>query len=189
MSCLKEIDLCWEEGKDDSFNVTISQEETGIAQAGTSNTITLSSDASSIADFYNNKEIKLTDGTGSVAINTITDYNGTTKVATLLYNWTVNPDITTDYKITGIVVDITGYTLYFTVKTNKGDTDEDAIISKDIISFTDPTNGVANISIDRADTVGLSGIYYYDIVYDDTVPNRIPIVKGTFTIKQAITDR
>lgn len=189
MACVTERNICWEEGKDDSFDITISQQETGTAQSGSTNTITLESGASAVDDFYNNKDIILTDGTGSESSNFITDYNGTTKVATLLYNWTVNPDITTDYKITGIIKDITGYTFYFTVKINLNDADEDAIISKDITNLSDPTNGVVNISIDRADTVGFVGVYFYDIVYDDTVPNRIPVIKGNFEIKQAVTDR
>ena len=75
--------------------------ESGTAQAGGSTTITLESGESSTDDFYNGRVIELTGGTGDKQARQITDYDGTTKVATVDSAWAVNPDNTTTYQILG----------------------------------------------------------------------------------------
>ena len=72
----------------------------GTAQAGASTTITLASGASIDNDRYNNYSIILTGGTGSGQLNIITDYVGSSKVATVS-SWSTNPDNTTTYEIIG----------------------------------------------------------------------------------------
>ena len=72
----------------------------GTAQAGASTTITLASGASSDDDRFNNYSIILTGGTGSGQLNIITDYVGSSKVATVS-SWSTNPDNTTTYEIIG----------------------------------------------------------------------------------------
>jgi len=72
----------------------------GTAQAGASTTITLASGASGSNDTYNNYSILLTGGTGSGQLNIITDYVGSSKVATVS-SWSTNPDNTTTYEIIG----------------------------------------------------------------------------------------
>jgi hypothetical protein len=71
----------------------------GIAAAGTSTTITLDSSASSTDDFYNNELIHIDAGTGEGQVRVITDYVGSTKVATVHTAWTTNPDTTSEYII------------------------------------------------------------------------------------------
>jgi len=72
----------------------------GTAQSATNNTITLASGASSTDDAYNGYGIVIIGGTGSGQDHLrITDYNGTTKVATLTSTWTTNPDSTSTYRI------------------------------------------------------------------------------------------
>jgi len=66
----------------------------GTAAAGTANTITLDSGASAVDDYYNNLSVFITSGTGSGQLRTISDYVGSTKVATVSVNWTTNPDNT-----------------------------------------------------------------------------------------------
>ena len=66
----------------------------GTAQAGTANTITLDSGASAVDDYYNNLSVFITSGTGSGQLRTVSDYVGSTKVATVSVNWTTNPDNT-----------------------------------------------------------------------------------------------
>ncbi len=61
------------------------------AQAGAASTITLDASASASDDFYNNNPIWIVSGTGAGQGNTITDYNGTTKVATVQDSWVTNP--------------------------------------------------------------------------------------------------
>lgn len=69
------------------------------AQAGSNNTITLESSASSSDSHYNTFRIYISSGTGSGQTRTITGYDGTTKIATVNSNWTVNPDSTSIYEI------------------------------------------------------------------------------------------
>ena len=63
----------------------------GTATAGTANTITLDSGASAVDDYYNSMSVFITSGTGSGQLRTISDYVGSTKVATVSVNWTTNP--------------------------------------------------------------------------------------------------
>jgi len=73
---------------------------TGTAQAGGTNTITLAAAGSSaVDDFYLGMPIRITGGTGSGQSSMIVDYNGTTKVATVLTNWTTQPTATSTYSI------------------------------------------------------------------------------------------
>ncbi len=72
----------------------------GTAQSATSSTITLASDASATDDAYNGYGIVITGGTGSGQDHLrITDYNGTTKEATLTSTWTTTPDSTSTYRV------------------------------------------------------------------------------------------
>jgi len=86
-----------------SGNVVLTTGATGTAQAGSSNTITLAATSSDIDDIYNNFTISITDGTGSGQSKTISNYVGSTKVATVSSNWTTNPDNTSKYSIEGRV--------------------------------------------------------------------------------------
>ena len=72
---------------------------TGTAQAGTVNTIRLASGSSAVNDFFNNAFVTITGGTGSGQVRFISDYDGTTKDATVSENWTTNPDATSTYSI------------------------------------------------------------------------------------------
>ena len=56
---------------------------TGSAVAGGAGTITLAAGASAVDDFYNGMVISITSGTGNGHIGLITDYVGSTKVATV----------------------------------------------------------------------------------------------------------
>lgn len=69
----------------------------GTAQSGGSDTVTLRSGASSTDDYYKGMSVLITANTGSDQVRIITSYNGTTKEATVDYNWGVNPDGTSDY--------------------------------------------------------------------------------------------
>ena len=74
---------------------------TGTAQAGSSTSITLASDASADDDYYNGSQITLTGGTGqSTTIVDITDYVGSTKVATVASWPSGTPSTDTTYSVT-----------------------------------------------------------------------------------------
>ena len=87
-----------------SGNITITASsvttDTGTAQAGSANTITLkSSSAYSSNDQPNGMSVTLTSGTGAGQSRFIDDYVASTKVATVYPNWTTQPDNTTGYKV------------------------------------------------------------------------------------------
>ncbi|MGI9297088.1 MAG: beta strand repeat-containing protein [Gammaproteobacteria bacterium] len=69
----------------------------GQAQAGAASTITLNAVASATDDIYIGQTVFLVGGTGQDQSRVITDYNGTTKVATVHKAWNTNPDATTSY--------------------------------------------------------------------------------------------
>ena len=90
----------------------------GYAQAGGDNNITLESGASSTDDVYIGDLIYISTGTGAKQARLITNYNGTTKVATVSPVWVVLPDSTSVYHIDyGVRVQVdtsndkTGYSL------------------------------------------------------------------------------
>lgn len=73
-----------------SFGQALNIVRAGTAQAGAATTITLDASASAVDDFYNNGIIFITGGTGAGQSRIISDYNGTTKVATVP-TWATNP--------------------------------------------------------------------------------------------------
>ena len=87
-----------------SGNITITASsvttDTGTAQAGGADTITLKSATSySSDDDPNGMFITLTSGTGSGQTRHIEDYVASTKVATVYPVWDTQPDATTGYKV------------------------------------------------------------------------------------------
>lgn len=73
---------------------------TGTAQAGDDGEITLASGANATDDYYNGMVISITSGTGDGEKGVITDYVGSTKVATVQKSTsTFEPDGTSDYSI------------------------------------------------------------------------------------------
>lgn len=86
--------------------------------------------------------------------------------------------------------DITGYTIYFTVKASIEDADSSAIIKKEVTSHTTPLTGVTTIPILPEDTNGQggNGNYVYDIRYDDGTGTISTVLKGTFKIVQCVGD-
>jgi hypothetical protein len=71
----------------------------GTAQAGAAGTLTLAAGASSTTDLYKGNRLKIYSGTGAGQTRTITAYNGSTKVATVDWNWTTTPDNTSLYAV------------------------------------------------------------------------------------------
>lgn len=73
--------------------------DSGVAQAGASGTITLRAAASATNDLYNGAVIEIVRGTGAGQIRTVTDYVGSTKVATVDRAWATNPSSDSVYII------------------------------------------------------------------------------------------
>jgi hypothetical protein len=73
--------------------------ESDTAQGGASTSITLAADSNATDDYYNDWYIKITAGPGSGEVKEITDYNGTTKVATVDSAWATSPTSSSDYEL------------------------------------------------------------------------------------------
>lgn len=71
----------------------------GTAQAGASTTITLDAGASLADGYYVGLLVVTTGGTGPGQARTITGYAGSTKVATVDYPWSSDPDNTTTFSL------------------------------------------------------------------------------------------
>jgi len=71
----------------------------GTAQAGAAGSITLAAGASAVDNAYIGSVVYLSTGTGAGQVRLITDYDGTSKIATISDNWTTTPDNTSVYKV------------------------------------------------------------------------------------------
>ena len=69
------------------------------AQGGSSTTITLASGASSTNDIYNGQLCYIHTGTGAGQSRAISDYVGSSKAATIIGTWAVNPSSDSEYSI------------------------------------------------------------------------------------------
>jgi hypothetical protein len=73
---------------------------TGTAQAGSAGSITLAAGSSAVDDIFNGMIIMITGGTGNGGVGVITDYVGSTKVATVQKSTaTFTPDVSSTYSI------------------------------------------------------------------------------------------
>lgn len=125
----------------------------GLAQAGTGTTITLNALASAGDDDYNGQVVFIRSGTGEDQARTITDYNGTTKVATV-DTWGTNPDTTSAY----VVLPLQVFTLQQIIDNTGFATEakQDLIKAKtDSLTFTNAGEVDANTkSINDAEVIG-----------------------------------
>ena len=88
----------------------------------------------------------------------------------------------------GVNIDITGWIIFFTVKSHIEDSDDDAKIKKTITVHTNPTNGETQILLTSDDTADV-GNYVYDIQYRSNTGIIQTIMEGFFTITQDVTQR
>lgn len=88
-------------------------------------------------------------------------------------------------------VDLTGYTVFFTVNDSKEPaSDASAVIQKDVTSHSSPTTGQTAIQLDPADTASVTpGTYWYDIQLKDGSGNITSFPKDRFTLVSDITRR
>lgn len=89
----------------------------------------------------------------------------------------------------GTAINITGYTVFFTVKKNKSDVEDDALITKDITSHSDAGNGQTTLSITNTESAIAVGEYWYDIQTKDGSGNINTVVVGNFNVLQDVTVR
>ncbi len=77
-------------------NLTV---RSSTAQTGNANSITLDAGASATSDLYKGMVIVTTGGTGAGQARVVTNYNGSTKVATIDRSWITAPSNTTTFAI------------------------------------------------------------------------------------------
>lgn len=71
----------------------------GTAQAGAAGSITLPANYPAVDGVFNGQKISITSGTGAGQTRTLGVYTGSTKIATVTSNWTVNPDATSVFSL------------------------------------------------------------------------------------------
>jgi hypothetical protein len=75
---------------------------------------------------------------------------------------TLNITVTDDSTTPATAIDITGATIFFTVKANLNDADADALISKSVSSHSNPAAGITSIALTPTDTDITEGLYPCD---------------------------
>jgi len=93
------------------------------------------------------------------------------------------------FTLDGVPKDITGWTIFFTVKKKVEDDDADAVIKKEITTHTDPMNGKTEIPILDTETDPLDGVYFYDVQYKDTLGIIKTVMLGTMSFLKDVTRR
>jgi hypothetical protein len=91
-------------------------------------------------------------------------------------------------KAAGTAYDLTGASVFATVKRAIEDADASALISTTLSSIA-PTTGVCLWALVPADTKYLSGIYKYDIQLKDNVGKITTVQSGDFYVKPEVTKR
>jgi len=84
--------------------------------------------------------------------------------------------------------DITGWTVFFTVKTKSSDPDATAIISKTVTTHSDAVNGETQLSLTSTDLATV-GRYIFDVQVKTDVADIKTLVEGNFIITQDVTLR
>lgn len=87
----------------------------------------------------------------------------------------------------GVAIDITGWTLWVTLKKSEDDKDEDAVVQEEVTVHSDPTHGITSFTISATETAGLLGMYYFDVQVkrsDDTI---LTLLKGKINFEKDIT--
>ena len=88
----------------------------------------------------------------------------------------------------GDIVDITNYTVMFTLKSDSADDDDDALISK-TMTVESGESGEATLTLSPSDTDIDGGIYVYDIQLVTASGSVHTPVTGTVTIQDDVTKR
>ncbi len=87
----------------------------------------------------------------------------------------------------GTAIDITGWTIWFTIKSSQDDADSAAVAQDIVTSHTNATAGESTISLTAAETDELEGNYYYDIQIKKLDGTIKTVLDGTINFSKDIT--
>ncbi len=90
------------------------------------------------------------------------------------------------FKKNGAYENITGWSIYFTVKSNMNDSDANAKISKTVTSHSDAVNGKTLITLEATDTDIDAGNYYYSIDWKDDDDQEGVLFQGKLKITESV---
>jgi hypothetical protein len=110
-----------------------------------------------------------------MALRTTEIYKGDTKTYNLLF------------KDKNGLLNITGWTLYFTLKSSLTLADNAAEIAKVVTNHSDPTHGRTTIPLTSSDTNIAIGTYYYDIRVVTNTNSVYTVLTGTIRIINPVT--
>ena len=92
----------------------------------------------------------------------------------------------------GVAIDITGWTIFFTIKSAVDDltADTSAVLTKEQTSHTNPTGGLTTLSLADTDTNDLDDEeYWYDFQYKNSSGKIKTIMHGIMTVVREVTRR
>lgn len=91
----------------------------------------------------------------------------------------------------GTAVNITDYTIRFTVKQrfDNSTTDASALILKNVTAHTDAAAGHTRVELSKTDTNISPGTYVYDWKYIDASGNEVTVVQDEFVVHKVVTNR
>ena len=101
-------------------------------------------------------------------------------------------DVTLTVTITdeqGTPLNLTGATVYFTVKAKKTDTDAQALITKEVTSHVNPTAGITEVELTDVDTDIESRSYFFDVQVKTSDDKIRSLSYGLIRVNQDITIR
>lgn len=101
-------------------------------------------------------------------------------------------DVELDFTFTDIngdPVNLTGCTVFFTVKRRRTDVDADALITEEETVFSAPATGVATLTLDRTQTDIPAGLYHFDVQLRDSANKISSSTVGTLRVTEDITIR
>jgi hypothetical protein len=90
--------------------------------------------------------------------------------------------------VPAVNVNITGWTVYLTVKKFLTDIDSAAVISQTITTHSDPVNGVTYATITALQSTMVPGVYYYDLKAVDGTGAKRSSGVGTFIVNNVVRD-
>lgn len=90
----------------------------------------------------------------------------------------------------GNPIDLTGCTIWFTMKVDPNDSDSDAAIQKIVTEHSDPTHGKTKVNLTAVDTRNLAPnkSYFYDFKYKNASGDVVKtLLEGRVKVLQNIT--